>query len=157
MNAAIEAAHAGVAGKGFAVVADEIRHLSESTRENSRNISQTLSHIIAGINSTTKRSSDTGSLINGMSGEINSFASTMTQLIDTLGTLSAESTEITSSLENLKNQSSTVKTDCAEMLSLTDKLRYDINFLAAMSSDIVRAIENGDQEMMDRLLSIENK
>jgi methyl-accepting chemotaxis protein/iron only hydrogenase large subunit-like protein len=157
MNAAIEAAHAGEAGKGFAVVADEIRRLSESTRENSRSISQTLSSIITGINATTKRSSDTGELINGMSGEINGVASTMTHLIDTLTTLADESSGITTSLETLKDSSSIVKTDCTEMIALTDKLRYDINFLAAMASDIVRAIEKGDKEIISRLLDIEEK
>jgi methyl-accepting chemotaxis protein len=157
MNAAIEAAHAGEAGKGFAVVADEIRRLSETTRENSRSISQTLSSIIAGINTTSKRTGDAGSLINGMSEEINGFAGTMTELIDSLGELSAKSTGITSSLVHLQENSSVVKTDYAEMLSLTDKLRYDINFLAAMSADIVKAIEEDNQELMDRLLSIERK
>jgi methyl-accepting chemotaxis protein len=156
MNAAIEAAHAGDSGKGFAVVAGEIRRLSETTRENSRNISQTLSNIISGITSTTKRSTDTGELITGMSEEINGFATTMTQLIDTLGTLASESSGITSSLESLKEHSTAVKTDCTEMIGLTDKLRYDINFLAAMSADIVRAIENDDHEIIEKLLSIED-
>jgi len=157
MNAAIEAAHAGEAGKGFAVVADEIRRLSETTRENSRSISQTLSSIIAGITDTTKRSSDTGNLINGMSDEINGFATTMTQLIDTLTSLADEGSGITASLKDLKENNTTVTNDCREIVGLTDKLRYDINFLAAMSADIVKAIEDGDREIINRLLQIETK
>ena len=157
MNAAIEAAHAGEAGKGFAVVADEIRRLSETTRENSRSISQTLSNIISGIAATSKRSGDTGGLIDTMSREINGFAGTMAELIDTLSKLSDESSGITNSLKILKENSSAVRSDYDEMLSLTDKLRYDINFLAAMSADIVRAIEENDREIMARLIAMEEK
>ena len=153
MNAAIEAAHAGEAGKGFAVVADEIRHLSESTRENSRNISQTLSNIITGINSTVKRSSDAGSIVNVMSEEINKVAVSMTELIDNLGELSDKSNNITDALETLKDHSTVVKTDYATMLSMTDKLRYDINMLAAMSADITKAIEDDDHELINKIIN----
>ena len=157
MNAAIEAAHAGEAGKGFAVVADEIRRLSETTRENSRSIAQTLSSIIAGISTTSRHSGDTGNLINTMSEEIKGFAGTMTDLIDTLSRLSTESSGITMALENLQQNSSAVKTDYEEMLSLTDKLRYDINFLAALSADIVRAIEENDHDIIAKLTTMNER
>jgi len=133
MNAAIEAAHAGAAGQGFAVVADEIRRLSESTRENSRSISQTLSSIIGGISVTSKRSADTDSLIAEMADEINGFADTMTGLIGTLGELSSGSTEITSSLASLRDLTSAIKTGYGEMLSMTDNLQKNIRKLSAIT------------------------
>ena len=134
MNAAIEAAHAGEAGRGFAVVAGEIRRLSESTRENSSNISQTLSNIIKGITFTSKCSTDTGALINGMSEEINSFAGTMTGLINTFSELSESSSEITATLAKLRDLTSVIGTSYEEVLSMTGKLRKAMVDLADISS-----------------------
>jgi len=134
MNAAIEAAHAGEAGRGFAVVAGEIRRLSESTRENSLNISRTLKSIIDGIAVTSKQSGDTGSRITEMSKEIDDFAQTMTNLINTFDELSAQSNEITVALGSLRSQSDMVKTDYNEILTMTEKLSSAMQELSQLSA-----------------------
>ncbi|WP_223178884.1 methyl-accepting chemotaxis protein [Paenibacillus sp. B2(2019)] len=49
LNAAIEAARAGVYGKGFAVIADEVRQLSDQTKGSSVHISQIINELQAGM------------------------------------------------------------------------------------------------------------
>jgi Na+-translocating ferredoxin:NAD+ oxidoreductase RNF subunit RnfB len=122
MNAAIEAAHAGEAGRGFAVVAGEIRRLSETTRENSRNIAHTLTGIVEGIKETTSRSSATDALIGTMAEEINGFANTMTELINSLGELSIGSREITLALVQLREHAEAIKTGYHDMMEKTRTL-----------------------------------
>ena len=133
MNAAIEAAHAGEAGKGFAVVADEIRRLSETTQQNSRSISSTLSNIVQGISNTSMRSTETNSLITRVAEEVSDFTAVMTELINTFSELSMGSSEITTALDCLRDISGAIKTGYAEMFSMTDKLRTDMDDLSKVS------------------------
>ncbi len=49
LNAAIEAAQAGVYGKGFAVIADEVRKLSVQTKESSLHIGKIVNDLQAGM------------------------------------------------------------------------------------------------------------
>jgi iron only hydrogenase large subunit-like protein/uncharacterized coiled-coil DUF342 family protein len=137
MNAAIEAAHAGEAGEGFAVVAGEIRRLSETTRENSRNISHTLTEIVEGIKTTTIRSSATDNLINTMTKEINGFANTMTELINSLGELSIGSREITAALVQLREHAEAIKTGYHDMMSKTRALEESMELIATMKEEEV--------------------
>jgi methyl-accepting chemotaxis protein len=132
MNAAIEAAHAGDAGMGFAVVAGEIRRLSETTRENSRNIANILTDVIDGIKTTSTRSSATDSLINTMAEEINGFANTMTELINSLGELSLGSQEITTALVLLRENAEAIKTGYHDMMHKTRNLEDSMQMITQM-------------------------
>jgi iron only hydrogenase large subunit-like protein/uncharacterized protein YoxC len=133
MNAAIESAHAGEAGKGFAVVADEIRRLSETTRQNSQDISHTLSNIVDGIKTTSGRSTETDGLISQMDSEINSFANTMEELIRSLEELSAGSQEITTALSILNQLSLEVKSSYTDMIDKTRELESVMRKISGIS------------------------
>ncbi|NJL72170.1 MAG: hypothetical protein HC888_11610 [Candidatus Competibacteraceae bacterium] len=143
MNAAIEAAHAGEFGKGFAVVADEIRRLSDATKENSHNISLTLSRIVEEISVASDRSSQTDGLIHRMSDEVAGFTDTMSELINTFSELSAGSSQITSALMDLKTLSTGVKDAYGEILSLARRLRSTMASVADSSSRELHAAKAG--------------
>ncbi|KGE16397.1 methyl-accepting chemotaxis protein [Paenibacillus wynnii] len=49
LNAAIEAARAGVYGKGFSVIADEVRQLSDQTKESSSHINDIINEWLVGM------------------------------------------------------------------------------------------------------------
>ena len=133
MNAAIEAAHAGEAGRGFAVVADEIRRLSETTRDNSRNISQTLSSIIEGINLTSRRSGGTSELIDGMSKYIDGFAGAMMNFIDTLNNLSVEGSVITSVMQEVCTHSDAVKIGYHELIENIRRIKEEMEIMSVQA------------------------
>ena len=147
---------------GINILAESVNvssNTAEKTLDSIKNIlsvSQTLSDIITGINSTLNRTGETGNFFREIIADINTLTSTKNGLLNALNILSVESTGITNSLQSLKQQSLSVKNDYSEMISLTDKLRYNINFLAAISTDIVRIIEENDKNLMPRLSDMEN-
>jgi len=133
MNAAIEAAHAGEAGRGFAVVADEIRRLSETTRENSRAIANTLSGIIEGINLTSKRTGDTSELIDGMSKSIDDVAAAMMGFTDRLGGLSQSGSVITSAMRDVRDHSDAVRKGYDEIIASIGRLKEEMEVMAVQA------------------------
>jgi uncharacterized phage infection (PIP) family protein YhgE len=78
-----------------------------------------------------------------MSEEINGFAVTMSDLINTFGELSTGSSEITSTLTTLRELTSSIKTDYAEVLSTTDKLRDSMEDLVRIAKASAREAASG--------------
>ncbi len=64
LNASIEAARAGENGKGFSVVAEEVRKLAERSVEATKQIKNTVSHVLQDVDYITKQSENRAQHIN---------------------------------------------------------------------------------------------
>ncbi|MDR0589799.1 MAG: hypothetical protein LBG25_04585, partial [Spirochaetaceae bacterium] len=99
-------------------------------RENSRNIVNTLTGVIDGIKITTARSTATDSLINTMVEEVDEFANTMTELINSLSELSIGSKEITTALILLREHAEAIKDGYHTMMDKTRTLEESMQIIA---------------------------
>ena len=96
MNAAIEAAHAGVYGRGFAVVADEIRKLSETTAGYAKDIVKILNVMNRNIDNAVSCSGSLAAAMDKIQGDVNSTI----VLIDEINCTSQE--QLANSNENMQ-------------------------------------------------------
>jgi methyl-accepting chemotaxis protein len=140
MNAAIEAAHAGEAGKGFSVVADEIRHLAETSTEQSKSIGAGLKNVQKAIASVVDTSNGTGEAF----GRLAEMIGVTSDLVREVGSAMSEqkegSSQILSALKAMNDISSEVRAGSSEMSAGNATILEAIARLKASAQEIDRSV-----------------
>ena len=115
MNAAIEAAHAGVSGKGFSVVADEIRKLSETSTAQSKTIGEQLKKIKDSINTVVTASDESNTAFVVVSDKIKETDELVHQIKSAMTEQNEGSRQISEALRSMNDSTSEVRTASVEM------------------------------------------
>lgn len=115
MNAAIEAAHAGEAGKGFAVVADEIRKLSETSTQQSSQISTQLGQIMDSISEVVGASTDASKTFSLVSQELSDTDQLVMQIKTAMEEQNEGSKQIIEALKMMNDSTQEVRNASEEM------------------------------------------
>lgn len=146
LNASIEAARAGEAGRGFAVVADEIRQLSNSTKNSSGNIFNTLQSleetsekVTASINSITTSINDSLAKVYQVNERVIGIAKDTNYLDENINIISGAINEVENSNVHLVGNMK----DVIEVMEQVTTLVHNAEYAAKeMSNKYLQTSEN---------------
>ena len=141
MNAAIEAAHAGVAGRGFAVVADEIRKLSETSSMQSKTIGKQLKGIQSSISDVAQASQESSSAFTAVSDEIAHTNGIVQQIKKSMDEQTEGSQIVMQSLITVKRSSDEVTGAAHEMSERNNDILGNMGGLRKSSAVMMEAVD----------------
>ena len=149
MNAAIEAAHAGVTGKGFAVVADEIRKLAESSSVQSKTTTAMLKKIKASIDSITKSSEEVLARFEAISSEVQTVSVHESNIRNAMEEQEVGGRQILEAIGRLREITVSVQKGSEDMYKSGDDLLRETGEFKTISNNAV----NGMSEIVNGALS----
>ena len=174
MNAAIEAAHAGEAGKGFAVVADEIRKLSETSSQQSTQISNQLNQIMASIAEVVGASSDasktfalvsqelsdTDQLVNQIRTAMEEQAEGSKQILEALKMMNDSTQEVRSSSDEMQEGNKLILSEVQQLQNVTISMKSSMDEMAVGAQKINETgsvLTEVSDRMKDSIVKIGNQ
>ncbi|MDR2398815.1 MAG: methyl-accepting chemotaxis protein [Spirochaetaceae bacterium] len=152
MNAAIEAAHAGVAGRGFAVVAGEIGKLAANAGRQSKRIRDDLKESIATITAIVTASVDTDTTFHRIAEHITQVYTLIEEISQAIAEQAAGSHQVLEALEliqkntvQIRNDSAAVNADAAGILKAMTRLEATSRDVQQSTQEIAGFTGNIDQ------------
>jgi methyl-accepting chemotaxis protein len=148
MNAAIEAAHAGESGKGFSVVADEIRHLAETSSQQSKSIGSGLKNVQSAIAIVVSTSNETSAAFGRLAEMIRDTGDLVREVGSAMGEQKEGSAQILDALKSMNEISAQVRSGSTEMsegngaiLNAIDRLKTSAQEIDGSVGAVVVSIE----------------
>jgi hemerythrin-like metal-binding protein len=129
INAAIQAAHAGVAGRGFAVVADEVRKLAESSSKNAESIARRMVGLIGDIGEAEKASDRTSKLFGTTEQRVQAAAGSFLEIEQGTKELAIGGREILSAVLSLRENTTKMHDAGESVVEAISTLRQGLDGL----------------------------
>ncbi len=99
LNASIESARAGTYGLGFQVIAEEIKHLSDTTATNTKNMSEVLRSVVSNIEESSSASQENYQVFAKVQDHVEQVTKLLTNVTNKMNELSSASNDILSEIE----------------------------------------------------------
>jgi methyl-accepting chemotaxis protein len=158
MNAAIEAAHAGIHGGGFAVVAGEIRSLAETSGEEAKTIKRSLQQMQRAVEHIVPATEEAASSFTTVKDQIDELSNRIAEVRHALEEQGIGSREIVSALGRMTDITANVQDSSRNMTDGSDLILRQTNELKEISDDVSQQIVQtvaSSQEIGDAILRVE--